>query len=67
MYVSSIEIALINLGLGNKDNFFEWMEKAYEEHDPFMPFFDAIFKDRNNLSTDPRYRTLLKKINLPVD
>ncbi len=62
-YVSPWGISLIYVGLGQKDQAFEWLEKAYDERDHWMsslkvlPIFDSI-------RSDPRFIALLKKMNL---
>ncbi len=62
-YVDPFDIALIYVGLGEKELAFEWLEKAYEERSMYMflikvdPFFD-------NLRSDPRYISLLEKMGL---
>jgi tetratricopeptide (TPR) repeat protein len=62
-YVSPYHIALIYVGLGQKNQAFEWLNKAIEEPDLFLvhlkvnPRFDS-------LRSDPRFTTLLKKMGL---
>src|SRR5262249_36973750 len=63
-YVTPFDIALIYVGLGAKNSTFEWLEKAYEDHSSWLiylkvdPRFDTI-------RDDPRYRDLLRRMNLP--
>ena len=63
VYIRPSFFALIYVALGEDDLCFEWLEKAYEEHDDFLrglkmeELFDGI---RSN----PRFKALLKKINL---
>jgi tetratricopeptide (TPR) repeat protein len=60
-YISPLGIALIYLGLGQNEQAFEWLEKAYEEKDHWMaalkvyPMFDSV-------RSDPRFKALLKKM-----
>jgi len=62
-YVSPFYTALIYVGLGQKDQAFEWLEKAHEEHDHPLetlkvdPMLDSV-------RSDPRYTALLKKMGL---
>jgi len=62
-YISPYNIAMIYMAIGQKDQVFKWLERAYEEHDLWIivlrvdPRFD-------NLRSDPRYTALLKKIGL---
>ena len=55
--------AKIHAALGEKDRAFEWLEKAYEEHDVSLAF---MLSDETlvMLHTDQRFNRLLKKINL---
>ena len=61
-YVSPYGIALIYAGLGEKDQAFEWLEKAYEERDPNMVWLknDAWL---DPLRFDPRFHSLLRRLN----
>ena len=58
-------IAEIYAFLGEKNKAFEWLEKAYTGKDVGLPWLkgDPLLK---NLWLDPRYKALLKKMNLPV-
>ncbi len=62
-YVPEASIAWIYIGLGEKDLAFEWLDKAYEEHDQSLlwlkgdPTYDSI-------RVDPRFKELLRKIGL---
>ncbi len=57
-------VARVYTGLGDNDRAFASLDKAYEEHTPFlwemrvMPQFDG-------LRSDPRYAALLRRMNLP--
>jgi TolB-like protein/Tfp pilus assembly protein PilF len=62
-YVQPVSIALVYTGLGEKDEAFEWLDKAYEEHAQWLseikvdPAFDP-------LRTDARFTDLLKRVGL---
>lgn len=62
-YVSSFCIGVLCGALGHLDEAFEHMEKAVEERDSIMPLFH-IYANTDALRDDPRFRTLLKKLNL---
>ena len=49
----------------NYDLAIDWLEKAYEEHDPGLPYLGLPSKDP--LRSYPRFQALLRKMNLPVD
>jgi hypothetical protein len=63
VYVPPTSLAFLHLGLGEIDEFFEWMDRAIDARDHMImpiqtyPSFDAI-------RHDPRYAGLLRKMNL---
>jgi serine/threonine protein kinase/Flp pilus assembly protein TadD len=60
-YVSPYHIALLSFNLGENELGFEWLDKAYKEHEDWLlylkvePLFDSV-------RSDPRFTKLLKKI-----
>ena len=60
-YVSSYFIAIIYLGLGDLDQTFEWLEKAYQERSGFMAFIN-VEPMLDALRGDPRLKALTEKI-----
>lgn len=63
-FVPAYNIALIYAGLGDKDQAFEWLEKAYQERSSFILLL-KVETVLDNLRTDPRYKDLLKRMGLP--
>jgi serine/threonine-protein kinase len=63
-HVSSWDLAIVYLGLGERDQAFHWLQQAYEKRDPWMMLLnvDWIF---DPLRSDPRFQTLLRKMNFP--
>lgn len=62
-YVCSYDIAMIYVGLGEKDTAFEWFERALEERTVRLcelndPAFDELRSDR-------RFEKLVQKVGLP--
>ena len=63
-YVSPFGKAFIYVGLGEKDQTFKWLEKAYDDRIWLMgmlkvePIFDP-------LRADPRFEDLLRRVGLP--
>jgi serine/threonine-protein kinase len=58
-------IACRYLDAGDYDLAIDWLEKAYKDNDPSMPYIGMpIFE---TLHSYPRYQDLLRKMNLPVD
>ncbi|MBO0860255.1 MAG: protein kinase [Chloracidobacterium sp.] len=60
-YVSSYFIAIIYLGLGDLDQTFEWLDKAYQERSGFMAFIN-VEPMLDGLRGDPRFDSLREKI-----
>ena len=62
-YVQPMWIAVIHFALGNRDQGFDWMQKAYEDRSGWLvylkvdPFFDS-------LRPDPRFTDLLRRVGL---
>jgi eukaryotic-like serine/threonine-protein kinase len=63
-YVDFYQFAAIYAGLGDKDEAFRLLEKAYEEHSSSMPFL-AVDPFWYGLHSDPRYADLLRRMGLP--
>jgi hypothetical protein len=63
-YVPAFSFAVIYLGLGEKDQAFAWLEKAYEDRSSLILFLkgDPIW---DPLRSDPRFADLLRRIGLP--
>ncbi len=61
MYVSPTEIARVYIGLGDKEQAFIWLDKAFSENDGRLTILkvDPTF---DPLRSDPRFTALLKKI-----
>ena len=63
-YVDFYQVAAIYAGLGDKDEAFRLLEKAYEEHSSSMPFL-AVDPFWYGIRSDPRYADLLRRMGLP--
>jgi eukaryotic-like serine/threonine-protein kinase len=63
-YVPPYQIAVIYAGLDEKEQAFEWLKRAYEEHTGFLIFVnsDPRFK---LLRSDTRFRDLLRGMRFP--
>ncbi len=62
-YVPASEIAFDYIRLGENDQAFEWLQRAYKERDPMLRFLNAnpIY---DKIRSDPRFTALLKKMGL---
>ena len=63
--VYAIDISFHYLNAGDYDLAIDWLEKAYEEHEPHMPYIGMPTYDP--LRSDPRFQELLRKMNLPLE
>jgi hypothetical protein len=62
-FVSPAEIAILYFTLEDKDKGFMWLEKAFEQLDYNLTFLKTNpFYD--NIRSDPRFKAILKKMNL---
>jgi len=61
-YVSCYDIAVINAGLGDKEQVFVWLEKAYEERDGWLAFWAKVDPRLDVVRADPRFADLLRRI-----
>jgi TolB-like protein len=63
-YVSPLEFAFAYARLGQDDQAFRWLDKAYDDHVPGLVWLQQN-SDLNRLHGDPRYRALIRRIGLP--
>ena len=63
-YVQPMWIAGIYIGLGQKDQAFEWLQKAYDDRSGWLVYLkvDPVF---NPLRSDPRFADLMQRVGLP--
>ena len=64
-YVSPYMIATVYAGLGDKDNAFEYLEKAYQERSSDLPYFLKADLRIDNLRSDPRFQDFFRRMNFP--
>ena len=50
---------------GDIDNAIYWMQKAYEQHDPNLPYL--LLPSYDILRNDPRFQEIARKMNLPSE
>jgi TolB-like protein len=58
-----LDPAIVNIGLGEKDQAFAWLEKAYQAHSGNMSYlgWDPVYE---SVRADPRFVDLLQRIGL---
>jgi adenylate cyclase len=61
--ISSLRLAGLSVLVGDVDNGFKWLERAYEERDGFIPYL-RVNRTFDTVRSDPRYLSLLKKMGL---
>jgi TolB-like protein/Tfp pilus assembly protein PilF len=62
-YVTPVGRAIIYAELGEKDKALDWLEKAYEERDLYMPSI-AVIEEFDSLRQEPRFTSLLQRTGL---
>ena len=60
----SSAVALIHIGLGEKDQALEWLDRAYKEHDIWLVWL-KIWRAVDPLRDNPRFQDLLRRMNFP--
>jgi len=63
-YVRGSSIALIHLGLGEKEEALDWLEKEIDERGA-SPGSYAVMPELDELRAEPRFKAMLKRLNLP--
>lgn len=63
-YVSSYDLALLCLALGETDQAFALLSKAYDDHSSFLPFLNVDAR-LDGVRSDPRFRALVQRLNFP--
>jgi serine/threonine-protein kinase len=62
-YVSPVELAMVNIALGDHDRAIDWMEKAYEERRGWMAYLN-VHPVVDPLRNEPRFNILVRKMGL---
>jgi tetratricopeptide (TPR) repeat protein len=63
-YVNPFEIALIYVGLGEKNHAFEWLDRAYQERSDMMVYLNADPR-LDPVRSEPRFDQLVRKVGIP--
>ena len=63
-YVNPYHLALIHVGLGHKEQAFEWLDKAFHERSDMLVYLKADFR-LDSIRTDSRFADLVRKVGIP--
>jgi tetratricopeptide (TPR) repeat protein len=64
-HIAPVDIAGSYVVAGENSLALDWLESAFEERDPYMPFLRADPWYYDPLREDPRFQALLRRMNLP--
>jgi eukaryotic-like serine/threonine-protein kinase len=64
-YVSPYSRAIIYAGLGEKDQVFAWLDRAYEERSYFLAVYLTTDSRLDSFHADPRFVDLKRRVGLP--
>jgi tetratricopeptide (TPR) repeat protein len=64
-YVSPYMIAIVWIGLADKDKAFEYLERAYQEKSPDVAYFLKADLRLDPIRKDPRFTDLLRRMDFP--
>ena len=62
-YVTPPALANVYIGLGDKDQAFFWLEKAYQDRSNYLAYL-KVFPGCDSLRSDPRIDDLLRRMGL---
>lgn len=62
-YVAPFQVAMVHLGLGDLDQAFAWLEKAYEARSWYLTWL-GVAPELDPLRADPRYDDLVRRVGL---
>ena len=65
-YVVPYLTACIYAGLGEREEAFAWLERAFEAHDPTLSVLN-VDPSLDPLRSDPRFQDLLRRMNFPPE
>ncbi len=64
-YISPYMIAVVYAALGDKDNAFQYLEKAYEQRSPDLAYFVKADLRMDALRRDPRFQKVVDRVSPP--
>ena len=63
-YVTPAALVNVYIGLGDKEQAFVWLEKAYEERSNYLAWL-KVFPILDPIRSDPRFADLVRRVGLP--
>jgi hypothetical protein len=63
-YVFPSVFARAYMGLGDKNRALTWLERGYDEQDPWL-FYLKVGPSLDPLRSEPRFQALLRRMNFP--
>ena len=63
-WVAPYNVAVIYAGLGEKDQAFDWLDRAYKDRSYYLAEYLPTDARLDNLRSDPRFAVLLRKTGL---
>jgi hypothetical protein len=64
-WVAPYNVAVIYVGLGEKDHAFALLEQAYKDRSYYLPTYLTTDERLDGLHSDPRFVDLRKRVGLP--
>jgi Flp pilus assembly protein TadD len=64
-YVAPYNVAVIYAGLGEKDQVFAWLDRAYQARSYYMAQYLTTDARLDGLHADPRFIELRRRVGLP--
>jgi serine/threonine-protein kinase len=64
-YVTPYDTAVIYAGLGEKDQAFDWLQRACDEREPLLVLL-KVWPTFDSLRADPRFANLIRRVGLPL-
>jgi tetratricopeptide (TPR) repeat protein len=64
-YIGPYNFARIYVGLGDKDQAFAWLDRAYADRSSFLAIYFKTDAHMDSLRSDPRFADLIRRIGLP--
>jgi eukaryotic-like serine/threonine-protein kinase len=64
-YIAPYDFAVIYAGLGQRDQAFAWLNRAYADHSYYMAVYLTTDARLDNLRSDPRFADLRHRVGLP--